>query len=285
MEALLAPSYTKAVTPDYFNVPRPLWRKVKKQLPKRKASKGRGRPRVNDRAALNGIWYVLWTDCQWKAVHKSWFGVSASVLHQRFQLWQSLGVFAHLMRAVAKFYGKQQRIKWRWQAVDSKSCPAPLGGEATGRNPTDRGKRGSKIHLLVDARGAPLAVYVSGANQHDKWGAAELIVRIVLTRLKSKQHLCADRGYDYPDVHATVAEEHYIAHIKHRRRRGEPVLEVFPAPGEKTHPARIWVVERTLSWLCKRRSIRVRWCKKPQNWLAFIQLAAAHILLDLAFLG
>lgn len=276
---------TKPATADYFKVPRPLWRKVKKQLPKRKKLGGRGRPRVKDQAVLNGIWYVLWTGCQWKAVHRSWFGVSASVLHQRFQLWQSMGVFEHLMRALVKFYDKKRRIKWRWQSVDSKSCPAPLGGEASGRNPTDRGKRGSKVHLLVDARGAPLAVYVSGANQHDKWGAAELIISILVERPIGKQHFCADRGYDYPDVHEVVAEEQYVAHIKHRRRRGEPILELCPAPGEKTYPARRWVVERTLSWLCKRRSIRIRWCKKPQNWLAFIHFAAAHVLLDMALFG
>lgn len=276
----------KLVTPNYFSVPRPLWRKVKKQLPKRKKSmRGRGRPRVKDQAVLNGIWYILWTGCQWKAVHRSWFGVSASVLHQRFQLWRRLGVFEHLMAALAKVYAQERRIKWRWQSVDSKSCPAPLGGEATGRNPTDRGKRGSKVHLLVDARGAPLAVYISGANQHDKWSAADLIFSILVERPKTKQHFCADRGYDYPDVHDVVAEGQYVAHIKHRRRRGESILESCPVPGEKSFPARRWVVERTLGWLCKRRSIRVRWCKKPQNWLAFIHLAAAHILLDLAFSG
>jgi len=56
-------------------------------------------------------------------------------------------------------------------------------------------------------------------------------------------------------------------------------------PGEKHYPARRWVVERTIGWLGKRRSIRTRWCKKPQNWLAFVQLAAAHILLNLAISG
>ena len=107
---------TKPTATDYFRVPRPLWRKVKKQLPKVGKRKGRGWPRGRDRAAPNGIWYVLWTGCQWKAIHRSWFGVSASVLHQRFQLWQSLGVFKHLMRALAKVHGKKRRIKWRWQS-------------------------------------------------------------------------------------------------------------------------------------------------------------------------
>jgi putative transposase len=70
---------------DYFHVPRPLWRKVRKVLPKPAKQRGPGRPRVDDHAALDGIWYVLWTGCQWKAVHRDWFGVCSSTLHERFQ--------------------------------------------------------------------------------------------------------------------------------------------------------------------------------------------------------
>jgi hypothetical protein len=45
------------------------------------------------------------------------------------------------------------------------------------------------------------------------------------------------------------------------------------------------MVERTISWLVKRRSLRTRWAKKAENWLALIQLACAHILLNLAVFG
>ena len=46
---------------DYFRLPRPLWRKLKKHLPKKrnKSKKRGGRPRVSDRASANAIWYVL----------------------------------------------------------------------------------------------------------------------------------------------------------------------------------------------------------------------------------
>jgi transposase len=271
---------------DYFRVPNALWKRIKMLLPKPPTKRGRGRPPANSRQVLNGIWYVLWTGCQWKAVHKNWFGVSSSVLHERFQTWQKTGVFAQIMTQMARFYDRKRHIKWKWQAIDSKSCPAPLGGEACGKNPTDRGKQGSKLHLLVDKRGAPLAVHVTGANEHDKWSADDLIISIVVPRPKHKrQHLCADKGYDYDDVHEFVEQARYIAHIKHRRRRGEPVIEQCPIPGETQHPARRWVVERTLGWLTKRRSLRVRWCKKFENWQAFIQFACAHILFNLAFYG
>ncbi len=72
---------------DYFRLPRPLWRKLKKCLPnnKRAKSKRGGRPRASDRAVVDAIWYVLWTGCQWKAIHRNWFGVCSSVVHERFQ--------------------------------------------------------------------------------------------------------------------------------------------------------------------------------------------------------
>lgn len=273
---------------DYFRVPRPLWRRLRRVLPKATERKGPGRKRADNRRVINGIWYVLWTGCQWKAVHRDWFGVCSTTIHDRFQEWQRSGVFDKLMRELAQFYEQRRGIQWTWQAIDSKSCPAPLGGEATGKSPVDRAKRGSKIHILVDERGAPLAVYVTGANQHDKWLVDEVVISIVAPRpdpTEVEQHMCLDRGYDFPDVHRFLEQERYVAHIKHRRRRNEPVIQACPIPGETQFPARRWVVERTLGWLAKRRSLRIRWSKNPANWLALIQFACAHILMNLAVYG
>jgi putative transposase len=97
----------------------------------------------------------------------------------------------------------------------------------------------------VDQRGAPLSAWITGANQHDKWSLDDLVIHILLKRPTSDQHLCADKGYDYPDVHQFVTEQGYQKHIKHRRRRGEPKPDPCPIPGETQFPARRWVVERT----------------------------------------
>lgn len=274
---------TKPKRVNYFRVPRPLWRLIKKHLPKAKPTGGRGRPPIENRLVVNGLWYVLWTGCQWKAVKREWFGVSSSVLHERFQTWQQQGIWDRVVQALVRFYARRRHIRWTWQAIDSKSCPAPLGGTDTGPSPTDRGKRGSKVHILVDERGAPLAVDLTGANQHDKWSVDDLVFSVVASRSPRQQHLCLDKGYDFEDIHALLAQEGYQAHIAHRRRRGEPLP--VPIPAEHKHPARRWVVERTLGWLVKRRSLRTRWCKKATNWLAFVQFASAHILFDLAFFG
>jgi hypothetical protein len=85
---------TKPAAVDYFKVPRRLWRLTKKHLPAEpKPGRLGGRPKIGNRAVLNGIWYVLWTGCQWKAVRRDWFGVSSSVLHERFQTWQEQGTW------------------------------------------------------------------------------------------------------------------------------------------------------------------------------------------------
>jgi putative transposase len=113
-----------------------------------------------------------------------------------------MGLFEKLMKRMVEYYAKEcGGVGWRWQAMDSKNSPAPLGGQKTGKNPTDRGKRGAKINLLVDERGAPLSVVLTGANRHDKISAVDLIVSIALKRPAHKeQHLCADKAYDATDV-------------------------------------------------------------------------------------
>src|SRR5215216_5635918 len=244
---------------DYFRLPRPLWRKLKKCLPKKrnKASRG-GRPSASERAVINGIWYVLWTGSQW----------------------------------MVEYYAKESSgIGWRWQAMDSKNSPAPLGGQKTGKNPTDRGKLGAKINLLVDQSGAPLSVVLTGANRHDKVAAIDLIVSMSVKRPAHKeQHLCADKAYDASEVREFASSEGYTTHIKVNPRKKDSTESSDQSSQEtdshgEPHPARRWVVERTISWLLKRRSLRTRWSKKAENWLALIQLACAHVLLNLAVLG
>jgi putative transposase len=281
---------------DYFNLPRPLWRKLKKCLPKKKRKRSRkgGRPMASDRAVINAIWYVLWTGCQWKALHRDWFGVSSSVVHERFQKWRQMGVFEKLMKRMAQYYAREcSGIGWKWQAMDSKHYAAPLGGHKTGKNPTDRGKSGAKINLLVDGRGAPISVVLTGANRHDKVSAIELICSVVTKGpAHNEQHLCADKAYDSDDLREFLASAGYEAHIKvNPRRKGHAEgggAEHPPNDDEsskRVYPARRWIVERTISWLVKRRSLRTRWSKKAENWLALVELACAHILLNLAVFG
>lgn len=142
-----------------------------------------------------------------------------------------------------------------------------------GPNPTDRGKPGVKKSLLVEADGGPLAVAISGANTPDCKLLAITLDAVVVERAppteEAPQHLCLDKGFDNPTGEAAVASHDYVPHI---RRIGEEKLD---AEGQKSHPARRWVVERTLAWLSRCRAILIRWDKKADNYLALVKLACA----------
>lgn len=86
---------------------------------------------------------------------------------------------------------------------------------------------------------------------------------------RRRQHLCLDKGYDYPSTRPLLETLRYLWHIP---LRAEPMPKIDP---KKRHPARRWVVERTLAWLSKCRAILVRYAKKACNYLGLVQLACA----------
>ena len=143
-------------------------------------------------------------------------------------------------------------------------------GDCIGPNPTDRAKNGVKRSILVEADGGPLAAIVAAANVHDTKLLEATIEAIVVERPQitedSPQHLCLDKGYDNPTGWNATVQNEYVPHI---RRIGE---EKFDEKNRKRHPARRWVVERTLGWMSKCRAILIRYAKKACNYLGLIQL-------------
>src|SRR5947208_15907024 len=83
------------VAPDYL-IPDEMWVQVEPLLPQPKPKKKLGRPRMSDRQAMNAIYYLLRTGCQWNALHRS-LGAYSTV-HDRFQQWREAGVFEGLRR-------------------------------------------------------------------------------------------------------------------------------------------------------------------------------------------
>lgn len=100
---------------------------------------GGGRKRVDNRRILSGVFYVLRTGCQWNAAPGQ-FG-SSSTIHRRFLEWAEAGFFEALWRAGLAACAEMDGIQWERQCIDGAMTKAPLGGEATGPNPTDRGKK------------------------------------------------------------------------------------------------------------------------------------------------
>ena len=104
--------------------------------------------------------------------------------------------------------------------MDGVITKAPLGGKSTGPNPTDRAKSGTKRSVLVDGKGVPIGVSIDGANRHDMKMSKATLQSIVIYRpeptIRSKQHMCLDKGYDFPEVYELLEEYAYTIHIPFR---------------------------------------------------------------------
>ena len=116
-----------------WRIPDGLWRRMEGFLPKYRKSRRGGRPRLDLRKVMDGIFYVLRTGCQWKAV-PSYYG-SGSTVHRYFQEWTQRGVFAKLWKNMLGRYDARRGIAWRWQSLDGAQTKAPLGGEKNRQKP------------------------------------------------------------------------------------------------------------------------------------------------------
>jgi transposase len=139
----------------------------------------------------------------------------------------------------------------------------------TGPNPTDRGKSGSKHHLLTDAQGIVLAAEVTAANVHDVRQLLPLVNAVPPIRGKRgrprrrPRRVHGDRAYDSR------------SHRRELRRLGiEPVL----AKRNTEHGSGLgqyrWVVERTIAWLHQFRRLRVRYERRDDIHQAFLTIGS-----------
>jgi transposase len=120
-----------------WRIPDELWERIHPLLPPRKPHPlGCHRPRVNDRQAMDAIFFVLRTGCQWNALQDTGL-CSSSSAHRRLQERAAAGVFLAFWEQGLAIYEALQGIDWEWLAMDGAMTKAPLGGEK-GRQESDR---------------------------------------------------------------------------------------------------------------------------------------------------
>ena len=255
-----------------------LWEVIEPLLPPEPPKPKGGRPRIDDRAALTGIVFVLKSGIPWEMLPKEMgCGSGSSTCWRRLRDWEEAGVWRELHRVFSTGWAKRMRstghgLRWTrrvWQLTK--------GGEAVGKNPTDRGKPGSKRHLVSDRRGIPLAVVLTAANVHEFLEKAfeELVDAIEPIRRprgrprKRPEKLHADKGYDFPRCRRVLRERGIKARIA---RRGKET-------SEKLGRHR-WVVERTLAWLARYRRLAVRYERRSDIHEAFLHLGCSLICLN-----
>ena len=239
--------------------------------------RGGGRiPKYSNRLYFSAIVYVLRTGIIWNALPREKFeGLGSSALHQKFQQWAAAGLFEKLWQRGLAEYDELQGISWEWQAADGSNLEAPLAQESVGPNPTDRGKKGTKRHMLVDELGVPLSLHVNAANRHDSVALEPLLQTAVVqppATESSERNLCLDAGYVGKEE--TVRRYGFFPHI---RPQGEEKKDIKNRPKYK---ARRWVVELTHSWFNRFRKLLPRYEKTDRSYYALTALAVAMISLN-----
>jgi putative transposase len=93
-----------------YEISEDYWKKIEPLLPVPKPKKKSGRPRKADRKIMSGIFYLLVTGCQWKALPR--FYGAPNTVHDRFQEWQRLGLFESMWMAGLVEYDFEKGLEW-----------------------------------------------------------------------------------------------------------------------------------------------------------------------------
>jgi len=181
-------------------------------------STSRGRPRTLSIAeALQKIFYVCKTGCQWRAI-EGMDGVSCKTVYHWFRVWSKARIFEHAFYSLVQAYSK---ALFNPLICDTSFVKNVFGHDVIGGNPTDRGRNATKVALLADSRGVPLAMTFHKANKSDSQSLRHLLQegeRKIGRPLRMHRELYADKGYDSEQCR-TICKTHGL--IPHIPRRGE----------------------------------------------------------------
>src|SRR3984893_157255 len=251
-----------------------LWARIEPLLPppKRRRRRYAGRRPLDRRKILTGIIFVLKTGIPWESLPVEMGCGCGMTCWDYLRAWQNAGVWEALHRVLLEELQEGDIIDWSRAAIDSTHARALGGGENTGKNPTDRGKLGTKHHVNTDAHGIPLATAATGSNVPDVSEAVPLVDKIppvagkVGRPRQRPDELYGDRGYDSETVRKKLRQRGIHPHIAARYTEHGSGLGIYR-----------WVVERTVSWLHSFRRLRLRTDRAGPIHDAFLALGSALI--------
>jgi transposase len=136
-----------------------LWAVIQPLLPKHERRfRYPGRKRIDDRKTLQGVLFVLYTGIQWEYLPQELGFGSGSTCWRRLAEWQRAGVWEKLQQVLLARLREADRLDFSRATIDASHVPAKRGRSSpkVGPSPVDRGRPGSKHHVLTDAHGTPL---------------------------------------------------------------------------------------------------------------------------------
>src|SRR5919199_1663727 len=177
----------------------PIWQQLSALLPRTEADHPLGchRPRIPDRVVFDKLVQVLVFGCAYERIADE--SCSATTLRRRRDdEWIEAGPMEALQQMALESYDRIIGLQLSEVAVDCCTTKAPCRGEKAGRSPVDRGKRGTKRSIAVDAGGIPVGSVTVPANRHDSPLLAETLDAAggALGGLPEASSIHLDRGYD-----------------------------------------------------------------------------------------
>jgi transposase len=159
---------------------------------------GTGRPPTPTIKVVETLRFFVREGVQWRELRATAGRASGSTLRRRLDDWSATALLRRVHAALIRMVrAGPEAAPWD-VVVDSCSVRAKRGGELTGPNPTDRGKAGTKYHVVVSTDGIPLGAIPSAANVHD--------TRLFPHLLRLAQVVCAAIGRLYADAAYDSAE-------------------------------------------------------------------------------
>jgi transposase len=225
-----------------------------------------GRPPLPTIKVVERLRYVLRAGVQWRELRATVGRVCGSTLRRRLDRWSAAALLrrVHAVR-IRMVRAGPEAAPWD-VVVDRCSVRAKHGGELCGPNPTDRGKLGTKYHLVVSTDGWPLAAMPSAANVHDTRLFAYLL-RLALAVCPAIGRLYADAGYDSAANGDLCRHDGIQPHI---RQIGAP-------PGSGLGAVRS-VVEHDCAWLLANKRLDRRQDRLGRIVLALLTAACIFIV-------
>jgi transposase len=220
-----------------------------------------GHPFAETVRVLGSLRRFLREGTPWRGLTATADAVSGSTLRRRLMDWAETDVLGrvHTM-LVSMLCGHPDLI------LDSCSVRAKRGGDLTGANPTDRGKKGTKYHIAVDGDGVPVACAATGANVSDT-SLFERLFRTACAVMARVRTVFTDKGYD--------AEPHRVLC---RSFGVEPRIHKRGLPHGSGLGQRRWPVERTNAWLLENKRLALRYDRRGDIIQSLLQSACIFLV-------
>jgi putative transposase len=252
-----------------FLISKKYWKDCEKIIAELPIKSKTGRPQLDIKRGLNGIYYLLRTGMHWKALPNC-FG-SSSAIHRLFQKLIQFGFFEQLWNDEIEKYDKKHGLNLEKQAMDCSHKKSPLGREKTGKSPVDRGKSGSKISVLSEKNGIIIGLAIGASNQNDNCLFLETLLSVPqFLKLPYYKEMHLDSAYDSVEIKTILFNKYYIPKIAPNKRR-----KAIRPPNPLGYTR--WFIEPVHAWLGKYRAIFTRYCKSAKNYLSLTQFAAASV--------